>query len=312
MRPARRHRSRCPLRGRTPRQLLAHAACPAPAVVPRSRVAFHEGDLSRGDPRGRRARLGGHHGHQRIAVVPGTSPRTVAYPSFGIVGVRGARLCRGYVCQGRRLPAARRRARRAIPRDRRADALDTFLATRRSGAADAAPLARLRQSRSSATFVQAVMRRVLGWAASRVFVARASRWPASRGSSCWCCRRRSRKSHRGLGGLQHRRHRGPLQSARCNRRRSCSVRATSSTSMSWAPRSSSAQIVPRFSSPAPPPAMSSRGARTPGLLWSRSSAAELCRLAIPASTAGSSLPPVAPPGVTTSRAALSFSRPALT
>ena len=61
-----------------------------------------------------------HDGRRRLAVLPAVPPSAVAYPLLGIVGVRGARLCRRHVSQRRRLPAARRRARGAIPRARRA------------------------------------------------------------------------------------------------------------------------------------------------------------------------------------------------
>jgi Transposase zinc-binding domain len=77
------------------------------------------------------------HGPRGLAVLPAAPPSAVAYPLLGIAGVRGARLCRRHVSQRRRLPAARRRARGAVPRDRRA--LDAFLETTRRQA-DGVPL----------------------------------------------------------------------------------------------------------------------------------------------------------------------------
>jgi hypothetical protein len=61
-----------------------------------------------------------HHGRPGLAVLPAVPPGAGAYPLLGIVGVRGARLCRRYVSQRQRLPAARRGARGAVPRHRRA------------------------------------------------------------------------------------------------------------------------------------------------------------------------------------------------
>ena len=59
------------------------------------------------------------HGRQALAVLVRPPPMAVAYPSLGIVGVLLPSLCRRYAPQRRGRPAARRRAGRAVPRDRR-------------------------------------------------------------------------------------------------------------------------------------------------------------------------------------------------
>lgn len=44
-----------------------------------------------------------HHGRRGLAGLPAVPPSAVAYPMLGLVGVRGARLCRRYVSRCRRL-----------------------------------------------------------------------------------------------------------------------------------------------------------------------------------------------------------------